>query len=360
MNKKLIGWIVVAIVVVLACWGILNFGRDSASTPKQNVQLRVGAAIAMTGYGAAFGESEANAIHLLKRKYPTAQFFIEDNKSDSKAGLLAVSKLINVHNVDIIYCDLTTVANAVVSLTKERSVVLIAAVYLADLLDRSPYAVRNLPRGLDESRLLLSHLTTHYPDAKTVAAVGSNDEFGRSSLADFTKAASIVGVTVISQDVIPDAEAQIASFAQKLTASRPDAIYAASLMPSLGLFIRDVRVAGFTGVILTTDAFTYPYIRSAAGDYAKDTVYVDFPKTNAATRFADEYKAEFHKDFAPTAALCYDGLSIIMDTCRESPIKTPAQVVSKGLEGKMHEGIYGDVVVRGREIIYPLEIRVVK
>ena len=114
---------------------------------------------------------------------------------------------------------------------------------------------------------------------------------------------------------------------------KPDAMYAASLMPSLGLFIRQMRVAGFDGVILTTDAFAYPYIQAAAGQYAKGTVYIDFPATDAAKAFAEKYKSSFSKDMTPAAVLCYDGLSIIIDAWHKANGKAPSQVVSENLEG---------------------------
>jgi len=356
-NKKTLSWIVVLVLLTAVVVGILLNSRTGS---KPATGIRVGAAIALTGYGAPFGESERNAIQILKQKFPSVDFFIEDNKSDAKEGLLAAKKLVDVHNVDVIYCDLTTVANAIVSISKEQRKVLVAAVYLADLPQRSPYAVRNLPRGIDESRLLLGYLKDSHPTATKAAAVGSNDEFGRSSLDDFKKAALETNVNIIFEDMIPDAEQQIASFAQKIAASGPEAVYAASLLPNLGLLVKELRVAGFKGEILTTDAFAYPYIQTAAGQYAKDTVYVDFPTTEAANQFASSYKQLFSHDLPPSAVLCHDGLSIIIDACNASPDSTPTQVVEQKLNGMKYSGVYGELIVTNREIIYPLVVKVAK
>ena len=83
-----------------------------------------------------------------------------------------------------------------------------------------------------------------------------------------------------------------------------------------------------------------------------------FTATDTTAQFAQKYKAAHSKDLTPTAVLCYDGLSIVIDACLESPGTTPAKVVAAKLEGRKHAGVYGPVDVRGREIIYPLEIRV--
>ena len=66
---KKTAWIVLCFICVF------SFGCKQ----KDSDVIRVGAAIALTGYGSDFGQSENNAIELLKEKYGKGvEFYIEE------------------------------------------------------------------------------------------------------------------------------------------------------------------------------------------------------------------------------------------------------------------------------------------
>jgi len=354
MKKNLILGIVIIVLIVT----IGLYFQKTKKPLEETASIRIGAAIALTGYGASFGQSELNAIDLLKDKYPTLKFYVEDNKSAPNSGIMAVKKLIEIHNVDIVYCDLTTVANAVISITNEHEKVLIASVYLNNLLERSPYAIRNLPRGVDEAKLLLDNLYKESPSAKKIVAIASNDEFGRTSLEDFKMVSMSYDLVITFEDLIPDNEKQIKSFAKKIVVKSPDVVYAASLMPSLGLLIKELRLANYGGEIITTDAFAFPYIQDRAGPYAKNTLYIDFPSTSALKDFEKKYREKYSLEISSTAVLCYDGLSLIIDASLQSG-KKPKDIVN-GLDGMQYDGLYGNVIIDKREIIYPIIVKKAK
>ncbi len=347
---------VAAVVLTAAC--ILGCGQQRESRSFGDREPKIGALIALTGYGSSFGENEANVMKMLRDKYPKATFFVEDSKSDPRQAVSAAQKLLDIDCVDILYCDLTTVANAVAPMTKDSGAILIAAVYLADLLDRNPLAIRNLPRGRDEARLLLNHLiqTAQTESPSSLILLGSNDEFGRGSVEDCHAVAKELHINVIGSDTIPEDSTALASFAAALTKQNPTAIYMASLSPTLGTLVRQLRISGYAGKILTTDAFAYPYIKDAAGEYASGTVYVDFPSTERSATFAQDYSSRFKSALNPAGVLLHDGLSILLDAYYEKHPRAAADLVAE-LEGRHFEGIYGNVAVRGREILYPLEIK---
>lgn len=325
---------------------------------KHEEEIRIGAAIALTGYGAAFGESEKNAIAMLKEEYDVKQikFFIEDNKSNPKDGVSAVNKLININKADIVYCDLTTVSNAINPILAKNKKILIASVYLKSLLDNNRYAIRNLPTGKQESKLLLSYLKKHGVPLNKISSLVSNDEFGNSSLLDFKKVLDEFKGKLIYEGTIPDLM-NLKSEVTKLLHEKPSVVYIASLYSHVGNVIKELRIHGYKGKIITTDAFPYPNIIEAAGKYAKDTIYVDFPTNEKCEEFTIRYKERFGINLLPTAILCHDGLSFIINLIKQKGNKSLEEFIGS-LDGKKFNGIFGTIKIENREIRYPLTVKV--
>ncbi len=344
-----------AIVVAFLAYRLV--GRDAE--PAGLSGLRVGFVIATTGYGAAFGAAESNAVVLLRERYPQHKFVVEDSRSDPKSGLSAVRKLIDVDKVDIIYCDLTTVANAIAPITDREGKILLAAVYLRDLIDRTSLSLRNLPTAAEEASLTIKRARSIGARLSNVIALGSNDEFGRGSIDDFAVVLKAEGGTLTRRDFFPDAEDQIASFAARIAGERPEVVFVASLRPSLGILIKELRAAGYAGLILTTDAFAYDYIRDAAGTAGKGTIYVDFAGGKKTATFAAQYRARFGQDFTPVSGILYDGISLLLSASDKYPV-APAKQFVEYLEGYSYLGVLGEVKVQRRELKYPIESRIAR
>lgn len=349
-------WLAAAVIAAALIVGTLWLSERGARQAISS-RLTVGFVIATTGYGAAFGAAESNAVVLLRERYPEHKFVIEDSRSDPKSGLSAVRKLIDVDKVDVVYCDLTTVANAIAPITDRDGKVLMAAVYLRDLIERTRLSLRNLPTAAEEAELAIAQARRSGAELSRVIALGSNDEFGLGSMEDFEAALKTTGGALVRRDFLPDAEDQVATFAARIAAEKPGAVYAASLQPNLGLFIKALREAGYIGPILTTDAFTYNYIRSAAGRAGKGTIYVDFAGGQDTADFAARYRARFGQDFTPVAGILYDGISLLLNNAKTHPL-TPPQSFVDSLEGQMWAGVLGQITVKRRELRYPLVAKV--
>lgn len=321
-------------------------------------KIKVGLLVAQTGYGSSFGESEKNAMELLKKKYPDVEFYLEDNKSDPKQSISAVNKLININKVNIIYTDLTTVANAVNPILANNKIIHISSVYLKSLLTNNKYALRNLPTGIQESDLLFQYINKNNLKSAKIAVIVSNDEFGNGSLEDFIKISNENNSKIIYRGVIPDENLQIKLEVSKIINLKPDMVYIGSILPNLGIVIKELRIAEFNGLITTNDAFPYPYILEQAGSHSKGTIYVDFKSGGKFESFAEVYKTQFRKEVIPSAVLCYDGLSFIIDNMKKFGNDFKPESFIGTLNGKKFEGIFGELVISQRNIIYPLEVKV--
>lgn len=308
-------------------------------------KIKVGAAIAQTGFGSDFGQSENNAIELLKEKYGDdgkVVFYVEDTKSDVKSGINAIKKLLNIHKCDIIYCELSAIVNAASSIVSKEKATLIAPVYLENL-NENPYAVRNLPSADQENKALINFLLDNDIPHERVAVLYSNDVFGQTCFNSFSKLLPEGSILCHSSAVNENA---LRETALKAIGANPDVIYLGSMSETLGLLVKFLRQNGYEKEIVTTDAFSYDYINTLAGEYGKGVRYVDFEDTEDYDAFKDGYYRRFGIKCVPTAMLCYDGISAVVAAKKEG----------KELNGTTYQGLTGEIVIKDAEIIYPIQV----
>ena len=313
---------------------------------KDDNVIRIGAAIALTGYGADFGESEYNAIQMLKELYKDAnvKFYIEDTASDIRTGINAINKLININNVDIIYCELSPIVYATNNIIYENNKILIAPVYLESLTE-NPLAYRNLPSADQENICLIQYMRDHQIKHDKIVVLYSNDVFGQTCKDSFTRLIndeeSLIEAIAINDNSLKDV-------CTKVIGINADVVYIGSMSENLGLLIRDLRQLGYNGEIITTDAYSYNYINEKAGELGKDVIYIDFANSSSYEQFKTDYKRRFNKDCVPSAMLCYDGISSIVAALTHDITLN---------EKYYHKGIIDTLIIQQQEIIYPIEAK---
>ena len=333
--KKLIWCGVLSICVILS----------GCKQNKTSDNIRIGAAIALTGFGADFGQSENNAIKLLKEKYGEdshIEFFIEDTQSDVKSGINAIKKLINIDKCDIVYCELSSIVDASASIIRKSEVTMIAPVYLENLKE-NPYAIRNLPSADQENTELINYLINSGIVYDRIGILYSNDVFGQTCYNSFKSLMPKKSVLCHSSAINDDA---LRETALKAISDKPDVLYLGSMSESLGLLVKFLRQNGYDKEIITTDAFSYNYINSLAGEYAKGVRYVDFKDSEQYKSFRDYYLEKCGIECVPTAMLCYDGISAIVS----------ATIEGKDYNGTSYNGLTGVITIDNNEIIYPIQV----
>ena len=351
-NKKvLIGIGIVALLGIAIIGFCFKSGLWNYSSDNYTKNIKIGLLLAQTGFGSDFGQSEKAIIPLLKETYgEDVKFVLEDSKSDAAKGVIAARKLIDIDGVDMIYCDLTSVANAISPLLKKSRKVLMAAVYLERLTKDNPFAIRNMPNAEDESRLLLGFFSKRNKGGKLLL-IGSDDEFGRGAVSATKSLLDEFELKFGGQEFIHEDLSLVASLAEKIIQSSADGVYVGSLSSSMGILVKELRIRGYTGDILTTDAFAYDYIYNLAGDAAKSVVYVDFPRTEAFQKIIQQVG---EGNLTPAAILMYDGIRMYLDKIvAEVGIRNDVSINELICQ---IDGVFGDTCLIHQEMKYPLII----
>lgn len=355
-NKKL--WIGIGIIVAIVIVFIAIYKKHQL--PENEDAIRIGLVVALTGSSSGTGQPIANAVSFLKEKYPSAVFYVEDSKSTPIGGIQAVHKLIDVYNVNVVFCEMTNVSAAIADYTDQNKVIFIAPIILDNFVSNWKYTVRDFMTLDEQARADLNEYEkNHIEKGTNLIAIVSNDEFGKSSLKGIKKA--IIGHSVVLKDSYSfdnDLE-KIKGVVFNVLDKKPDVIFASSFSPSLGQLIKELRTAGFNGYILTTTAFTAPSIQTAAGDGLWGIIHADFSTTKAYDELAEWYNDKFSEKPTLTTFLCHDGIAVIVAAFEKCGSKEANKMLSQLDNVIVQEGAYGELRVLNREVKFNLTTKTI-
>lgn len=144
MNIKT-NW-VIGIVVVLAIVGsVILYGHSASDS---NDVVTIGAVLPLTGGAAYWGEPSSRGALLaadeIQRRYGSDDFqlIIEDSLSNPTDGVNAARKLIDIHSVDALYSELTTISNAVSPIAAANNTVMLYNAFTPEILEDNAQALK--------------------------------------------------------------------------------------------------------------------------------------------------------------------------------------------------------------------------
>lgn len=350
MKKK---YLVFSVLLVLVCV-LMIFVYGNRQNHDDKV-VRIGLVVALTGNASGTGQPIANAIDFFREKYPAAYFYVEDSKSTPIGGIQAVHKLIDVYNVDVVFCEMTNVSAAIADYTDRNKVIFIAPIILEDFVSNWGYTIRDFMTLHEQAKVdLAEYKSKHLSEGTNLVAIVSNDEFGRSSLNGIRQAAAESPINLLESCTFDNDPETIKNVVINVLTKKPDVIFASSFSPSLGLLIKELRVAGYSGYVLTTTAFTAPSIQTAAGDGLWGIIHADLNQTDVYAQLSDWYSKKYSEKPTLTTFLCHDGIAVIMEAYDIAGTKDPQAVLDSLDKVFVRNGAYGELTVHNREVKFKL------
>ena len=320
----LIGVVIVALVVV---FGVKNLHKQTASGT-----VTVGAALALTGDAAAWGEAEKNGINLALQEINTEavtnrklEVNFEDSKSTSDGGLAAVQKLISVNNAKYIigptWLDSYPGAQGVV---KGKSVVLITpSASITAVQQGTPitnvfstwYRTDALVTGLVQSLKTQNKIK--------VAVVFQNDAYFQEFKDSFLKQAKDQGITIASEDLINPGQYDFKTLFTKIKSENVDAIvYAMYDEQMVDTFLKNHHQIISSAPLYTQDSVLGYYTNPQYKSLLEGATFVENAEMPA--NFIAKYKVAYGVDPTLSASTAYDAMNIIAQTIEKGgsdPVK---------------------------------------
>lgn len=188
--------------------------------------------------------------------------------------------------------------------------------------------------------------------AKRIAVIHDNSAFAKD-LAEITKKeVEKAGGQVVVFDAVNPEETDFSSLVSKLKQAKPDATYWTAYYKGGGLFIKQFKQQGVSGIIGVGDGANDKTLVEIAGKDAAEGTFITTSPTAEflpdAKKFIDDYKSKFSQDPGPYSALQYSGIKVLADameragsTDKKAITEALAKTDLKSLSGQVSFGEQG-------------------
>jgi len=292
---------------------------------KQPGEIRMGVIVPLTGAAADFGKWAHNGVDLAitdlgqqpPEKGRSYKAVYEDHQMDTKLGLSAFKKLVDVDKVDGV---ITAGSGVVLAIAPEadRTHVLqmnYAAVSPA-IRKAGPYTFTLVNDG-DIETDEIARLAYQTLGIKQMAIVYANASYGVGTKDAMTRSFSHIGGQVIDSIAFPENFADIRAQLTRLKSLNPPAVYFIATIKDSGRLLKQAGELGVKTQWLTYNAFESPEVINIAGDAAEDVIYTssnlfDLPNPGGkAEQFLQTYIMKYGERPNLYAATAYDAVQLL-------------------------------------------------
>ena len=282
--------------------------------------IRIGVVLPLSGVGASFGQRALQGLELAheeinKESRYQLVLLVEDSASQSARAATAAQKLISANHVKVVIGDIRSdCVLAMAPITERHKVLLFTPVAGAEAISfAGDYVFRNHEGNLSHGKTMADYLHGRGIRRVTVfAAQASNAaSFATSFEKQFIERGGQVPLTA---DYLPDTGDFRALISRPL-ALKPEALYLAPTMgEDAGLLVKQIRQAGYKGIIaagLPVESAEF----LAAGGAAADGVIFTSPAFDSESKLGDSFRSRMKKRFGTladwVAAYSYDALRLV-------------------------------------------------
>jgi branched-chain amino acid transport system substrate-binding protein len=299
---------------------VLALAFASGALAQDNILI--GVQVPTTGSEATHGQDMANAVTIAQEEINKSggvlgkqlTMVIGDSACDPQQSVNAATKLVSQNVVGVVggYCSGATLptlkiygdANVPFVITASNSTKLIPA--------NPGNAFMINSTGDDQAAKAVEFLGAK--GAKAIAIVNEGDAYSQD-LANLTRDSwTKMGNQVVAYETVNKGEQDYSAIVTAIKAANPDAVFWTAYYADGGLLIRQLRQAGYQGIIAVGDGSNSTKLfeiagRAAEGVYAFSNPTAEF--LPAAKSFIETYKAKFGNDPGPYAPLTYDGMQLL-------------------------------------------------
>ncbi|MGY0236319.1 branched-chain amino acid ABC transporter substrate-binding protein [Longispora urticae] len=326
--------VLLALAPTTACSGV--FGGDDAAGP-----IVLGMPVPLSGDSAAIGPYMRNAAQMavdevnakggvLKR---TLKLQAEDDACDPGTAAAAASKLVSAKVVASVggYCSGATLPTLPI-FDRAKVPVVIPAANSDQLYEKKlPFVFLINSTGSQQSTTAVDWATK--AGAQRVVTVHDNTSYSKN-IADLT--GQLLRERAVGSIAITKGESDYAAAVTAVRAKNPEIVYFTGYYAEAGLFVRQLRQAGYTGRILVADGSVDKQLISIAGQDRAQGVYATMtglPEfTPGAEGWIATYKKKFGSDPGPYSTQSYDAVRLVADAITRAG-STDGDRIRQALEG---------------------------
>ena len=217
-----------------------------------NADINVGVTVSATGPAASLGIPEKNTIALMPQTIggQKVNYIVLDDASDTTTAVANTRKLITESKVDIVLGSTTTPNSlAMIDVASESQTPMISMAASSTIVEPVDAKRRWVFKTPQNDIMMSLAIATHmqFRGIKTVGFIGFNDAYGEGWFREFSKVASVKGLTIIASERYSRTDTSVTGQVLKLVSAKPDAILIAASGTPAVLPQRTLKERGYTG-----------------------------------------------------------------------------------------------------------------
>jgi len=208
--------------------------------------------VSATGPAASLGIPEKNTIALMPQTIggQKVNYIVLDDASDTTTAVANARKLITESKVDVLLGSTTTPNSlAMIDVAAESQTPMISMAASATIVEPVDAKRKWIFKTPQNDIMMSLAIATHMAAAgvKTVGFIGFSDAYGEGWYREFSKIASIKGLTIIANERYARTDTSVTGQVLKLVAAKPDAILVAASGTPAVLPQRTLKERGYAG-----------------------------------------------------------------------------------------------------------------
>jgi len=316
--------------------------------------LTFGILVPTTGSEATYGQDMANAMNLAIDELNAAggvlgqqvTTTVGDDACDPQEAVNAASKLASSGVVGVVggYCSGATVPTLKIFGDADIPFV-IAAANSTQLIPANPgNAFMINSTGNDQVAKAVEFFESQ--SINSLAIVNQGDAYSQD-LAQLTRTRwEADGKTIAAYETVNKGEQDYSAIVTNIRAANPDAVFWTAYYADGGLLIRQLREAGYQGVIAVGDGSNSPELFNIAGPAAEGVIAFSNPIADflpGAAAFVEAYQAKYGNAPGPYAPLAYDGAKLLAFAIEAAGSAEPDAIIAALKAVDYQDGLAGAI-----------------
>jgi len=271
-----------------------------------HADVNVGVTLSATGPAASLGIPEKNTIALMPQTIggEKVNYIVLDDASDTTTAVSNTRKLITESKVDIILGSTVTPNSlAMIDVAAEAQTPMISLAASSRIVDPVDAKRRWIFKTPQNDIMMSLAIATSMANVgvKTVGYIGFADAYGEGWYQEFSKAAGLKGLTIVSNERYARTDTSVTGQVLKIVAAKPDAVLVGASGTPAVLPQRALKERGYTGKYYQTHGVANNDFLRVGGKDVEGTllpagpvlVASQLPNDNPVKKSALEYVAKY-------------------------------------------------------------------
>lgn len=353
MKKKI--WIIVAVVVLV---GIAWWGNSQTKNKSLSESIKIGYVGPFTGPSAVFGDFMQNGFNIAFNRLSDddkskIQIIKEDDMCNAKAGISAVSKLVNIDKVKYVIGPLCNESAAATERLFEDNKVISISIGLPSrqIANMGPYHFSFSP----EIDLMMKTMASKISSGghKKVGIIYINSVFQKENHDRFIERAAENGLQIVADESALTGSSDFRTELTKIKNTNPDSLMLIAHTADLVNILKQLKDVGLAGLPKYGIHAAESGMLTKNEGLAEGLIYpypADREEIPSAKSFYDEYKELYNADSNPYSSNTFDSLNILVSSIKKCGYENVDCVQKELASLKNYSGANGLLSVDSRGV----------